>query len=220
LFLARCRSFVRHAGHAARGQTARGRAEPQSDHGVEPNAMTAQEPVAERNLDGYGAPLIPWAKVRQRLEEVLTQSPGSGGPDRHTWWLATVRPDGRPHVMPVGVWWVDGACYFTAGPATRKARNLAHNPHCVMTVATHDFDVVVEGQAARVTDEATLRRVAEVAAAEDWPVTVRDGALYGEYSAPSAGPPPWEVYEVTPATVFGLGTAPPFGATRWRFETS
>jgi len=46
---------------------------------------------------------------------------------------------------------------------------------------------------------------------------VRDGALYAEFSAPSAGPPPWHVYEVTPTTVFALGTAEPYGATRFRF---
>lgn len=50
-----------------------------------------------------------------------------------------------------------------------------------------------------------------------WLATVPDGALYAEFSAPSAGPPPWDVYEVTPATVFALGTVEPYGATRWRF---
>jgi len=179
--------------------------------------MAVKEPVAERNLDGYGAPPIPWTRVRERLEEGLTQAPGTGGPDRHTCWVATVRPDGRPHVVPVGVLWVDGRFYFNAGATTRKARDLARNPHCVITVATHGFDLVVEGEAAKVTDDAKLQRIADVYASEGWQPTVRDGALYAEFSAPSAGPPPWDVYEVTPATVFALGTAEPYGATRWRF---
>ncbi|HZD69650.1 MAG TPA: pyridoxamine 5'-phosphate oxidase family protein [Actinomycetes bacterium] len=179
--------------------------------------MAAKEPISEQNLDGYGAPPIPWTRVRERLGQGLTQAPGTGGPDRHTCWLATVRPDGRPHVMPLGVLWVDGAFYFNAGPTTRKARNLAHNPHCVITVATHEFDLVVEGEAAKVTDDAKLQRIADAYAAEGWQPTVRDGALYAEFSAPSAGPPPWHVYGVTPATVFALGTAEPYGATRWRF---
>jgi PPOX class probable F420-dependent enzyme len=179
--------------------------------------MAEKHPVAEQNLDGYGAPLIPWTRVRERLDAGIPQAPGSGGPDRHTCWLATVRPDGTPHVMPLGVLWVDGAFYFNAGPSTRKARNLARDPHCVITVATHDFDLVVEGEAVKVTDDAKLRRIAEVFAAQGWQATVRDGALYAEYSAPSAGPPPWEVYEVTPKRVFGLGTAEPYGATRWDF---
>jgi len=179
--------------------------------------MAAKEPMAERNLDGYGAPPIPWTRVRERLEEGLTQGPGSGGPARHTCWLATMRPDGRPHVMPLGVLWVDGALYFNAGATTRKAKNLAHNPNCTITVATHGFDLVVEGEAVRMTDEAKLQRIAEVYASQGWQPTVRDGALYAEFSAPSAGPPPWDVYEVTPVTVFALGTAEPYGATRWRF---
>jgi Pyridoxamine 5'-phosphate oxidase len=180
--------------------------------------MAGNGPVDERNLDGYGAPMIPWARVRERLEQGFTQAPETGGPNRHTAWLATVRPDGRPHVMPLGALWLDGRFYFNAGPGTRKARNLAEDPRCVITVATHPFDLVVEGEAKMVTDEATLRRIAEAFAAEGWEATVRDGALYAEYSAPAAGPPPWHVYEMTPTTVFALGTAEPYGAARWRFE--
>jgi nitroimidazol reductase NimA-like FMN-containing flavoprotein (pyridoxamine 5'-phosphate oxidase superfamily) len=182
-------------------------------------ATASSEPKAERNLDGYGAPLIPWSKVRERLEQGIPQEPGSGGPDRHTFWLATVNSDGTPHVMPLGVLWVGGAFYFTAGAATRKARNLAQNPQCVLTVATHDFDLVVEGKAAKLSDPARVERIAEVYRAQGWPATVDDSgrSLTAEYSAPSAGPPPWDVYEVTPETVYALGTAEPYGATRWRF---
>ncbi len=178
-----------------------------------------RKPKAERNLDGYGAPSIPWSKVAERLEQGMTQGPGSGGPDRHTCWLATVRPDGRPHVMPLGALWVDGAFYFNAGATTRKAQNLAHNSHCVLTIATHDFDLVVEGKAMKVTDPARASRIAEAYRSQGWPATVLDGtaSLTADYSAPSAGPSPWDVYEVTPETVFALGTAEPYGATRWRF---
>jgi len=119
--------------------------------------------------------------------------------------------------MPLGVLWIDGAFYFNSGAGTRKAKNLAQNPHCVLAVATHEFDLVVEGEAIKVSDEAKLKRVVEAYRAQGWQPTVRDGALYAEYSAPSAGPPPWDVYEVTPETIFALGTAEPYGATRWRF---
>ena len=179
--------------------------------------MAVTQLPAERNLDGYGAPLIPWTRVRERLDRGLTQAPGTGGPDRHTAWLATVRPDGRPHVMPLGILWVDGAFYFNSGAGTGKAKNLARNPHCVLTIATHDFDLVVEGDAEKVTGEARLQRIADAYRVQGWPATVREGALYAEFSAPSAGPPPWDVYEVKPETVFALGTAEPYGATRYRF---
>ena len=68
-----------------------------------------------------------------------------------------------------------------------------------------------------VSDETRLQRLADEFAASGWAPTVRDGAFYAEFSAPSAGPPPWELYEVKPTTIFGLGTTEPFGATRWRF---
>lgn len=182
--------------------------------------MTPGEPTAHENLDGYGAPLIPWARVRERLDAGWSQRPGSGGPQRHTCWLATVRPDGVPHVMPLGARWVDGAFYFTAGVATRKAKNLVHNPHCVITVALHGFDLVAEGEAAMVTDDAKIRRIGELYESQGWRPATRDGALvvYGQFSAPSAGPPPWNVYEVTPTTMFAVGMIEPYGATRWRFR--
>jgi pyridoxine/pyridoxamine 5'-phosphate oxidase len=75
-------------------------------------------------------------------------------------WLSTVRPDGRPHVMPVLVVWVDDAPRFTTRPTSRKGRNLARSPRCVLSVAGEDLDLVVEGNAIRLEDHAELRRVA------------------------------------------------------------
>ena len=69
--------------------------------------MTVKAPASERNLDGYDAPPIAWARVRERLDQGVTQPPGTGGPDRHTYWLATTNPDSSPHVMPLGVFWVE-----------------------------------------------------------------------------------------------------------------
>ena len=83
---------------------------------------------SQRNLDGYGTPPIDWARVEAVLDSRLTQAPGTGGPQRHTVWLTTIDPDGRPHVRPVGVVQHDGSWYFTSGPATRKSRNLARDP--------------------------------------------------------------------------------------------
>ncbi|MFS1302053.1 pyridoxamine 5'-phosphate oxidase family protein [Streptosporangium longisporum] len=176
-----------------------------------------REPVAERNLDGYGAPPIPWKQVLEGLDDGFSQVPGSGGPGRYTCWLTTVCPDGRPHVMPLGALWWEGAFHFTTGPGTRKGRNLAHDPRCAVTVALKEFDLVVEGRAERVTGDDRLHGIAAAYAAQGWEPSVRDGALYAEYSAPSAGPPPWYVYEVVPDKVFALGTAAPYGATRWNF---
>lgn len=169
--------------------------------------MTDREPIAQRNLDIYGHDAIPWSRPREQF----------GADSRRSYWLSTVRPDGRPHATAVGALWVNGRFYFTSGPRTRKSRNLAENRNCVISVSLDDIDLVVEGSATRVTDDAALQRMAERYAAQGWPARVSDGAFTAEYSAPSAGPPPWDLYEVTPLTAFGVATAEPYGATRWRF---
>jgi nitroimidazol reductase NimA-like FMN-containing flavoprotein (pyridoxamine 5'-phosphate oxidase superfamily) len=180
-------------------------------------ASVTQEPATEKNLDGYDAPLIPWSKVQATLEGNIPQAPDTGGPNRHTFWLATVRPDGRPHVMPFGGFWQDGKVYIVTGKGSRKGRNMADNPNVVVTVATHPFDLVIEGRATRVTDPTQVARLAKVAADDGWPAEARGDEVWAEFSAPSAGAPPWHVYEVVPETVFALGAAEPYGATRFRF---
>jgi hypothetical protein len=149
------------------------------------------------------------------LTSDITQAPDTGGPNRHTSWLTTINPDGSPHVTPVGCIQIDGIRYFNSGPATRKSRNIAANPRCVVSVATHPFDLVIEGTAERVTDAAELRSVAEAFNEGGWPARVDGDALTAEYSAPSAGPPPWYVYRIPPARVYAFGTAEPYGATRF-----
>lgn len=177
--------------------------------------MPGDEPTRERNLDGCGAPPIEWTRVRDVLDGEITQAPGTGGPGRHTAWLTTIDPDGSAHVMPVGVISVDGTWYFNSGPGTRKVRNITREPRCVISIATHPFDLVIEGTAERVSDAAELQTVAQTYAAQGWPASVAGDALTAEFSAPAAGPPPWNVYRVVPSTVFALGTADPYGATRF-----
>ncbi len=91
----------------------------------------------------------------------------------------------------VGACWLDGKYYFSAGPKSRKARNVERNPQCSLGVAVHGYDVALEGQAHRVTDDALLQKLAGVFAEGGWAPTVTDGGFTHEYSAPSAGPPPW-----------------------------
>ena len=133
--------------------------------------------------------------------------------------MATVHPDGSPHVTGVGALWVDGAFWFETGGASRKGRNLAGDPRCTLSVATQEFDVVIEGDARRVTDHAAVADMAARWAAEGWPARVDETgeALTAEFSAPSAGRPPWFVYRITARAATALGTVEPGGATRWRF---
>jgi PPOX class probable F420-dependent enzyme len=173
---------------------------------------------AKNLADLYGTPLIDWDRVEAQFDQGLTQAPGTGGPNRHTCWLATINADGSPHVTAVGALWVDGTFWFETGVTTRKGRNLARDPRCTLSVATDELDLVVEGEAHVVTDSAT---VAVMAAhwAEDWPCEVDESgtALTAEFSAPSAGPPPWHVYKITARSATALLGVDPGGATRWSF---
>jgi hypothetical protein len=169
--------------------------------------------------DRYGLPLLEWPPIESRLERGVTQAPGTGGPSRHTCWLATINPDGSPHVTGVGGLWLNGAFWFQTGEATRKGRNLARDARCSLSVATDEFDLVVDGEAHKITDPRIVADLAARWAADGWPARVDDSgrALTADYSAPSAGPPPWFVHRLTPHTATALGVAEPFGATQWRF---
>jgi hypothetical protein len=162
------------------------------------------------NLDIYGNPPIPWSRPLALLETF------EAGPNAGTW-LSTVDAEGRVHAAGVGALWLDGRFYVVSGPGTRKSRNLAANPSCAISVSLQGIDLVVEGMAERVTDDATLQRLARRYNDQGWPASVKDAAFTADYSAPSAGPPPWYVYEITPTVAFGVATAEPHGATRWRF---
>jgi hypothetical protein len=70
-----------------------------------------------------------------------------------------------------------------------------------------------------VTDPAILERVANLYASLGWPARASGGAIIAEYSAPSAGRGPWDLYEVAPSAAVGVATREPHGATRWRFDT-
>jgi hypothetical protein len=169
--------------------------------------------------DLYDLPLMDWAPIETRLAQGLAQAPAAGGPDRHTCWLATINADGSPHVTGVGALWVDGTFWFETGERSRKGRNLARDPRCSISVATSQFDLILDGEAEWITDGPTVARMAEAWVSGGWPAEVDESgvALTAGYSAPSAGPPPWFVYRVTPRTATALLTVPPGGATRWDF---
>jgi hypothetical protein len=168
------------------------------------------EPISTRNLDRYGFAELPWSRPHDVLVNDTPQAD-------LTFFLSTVRPDGRPHSAGVGATWVDGALYFTSGPSTLKSRNLAANPACSVSVRLRGIDLVLDGEAQRVTDASTLERLAGVYRTGGWPATVEGDALTAPYSAPSAGPAPWHLYHLTLHTAVGVAGAEPHGATRWDF---
>ena len=99
-----------------------------------------QPNVSRPNMPGYGIldadkgkGLLPWSWATERLERA------------RTYWLATTRTDGSPHVMPVWGVWLDDGFFFSTGHQSRKARNLAENPRCVVTCELDEDQIIVEG---------------------------------------------------------------------------
>lgn len=172
--------------------------------------MSEREPVDTTNLDQYGNTALAWSRAR----EALTNETGKA----RTFFLGTVGADGNPHAAGVGAVWNDGDVYVVAGPGTRKARNLEAHPECTVSVSLPGMDLVLEGEAARVVDTSTLERLAAVYRDGGWPAEVAGDAFTAPYTAPSGGPPPWNLYRVTVHTAFGVASTEPSGATRWRFE--
>jgi nitroimidazol reductase NimA-like FMN-containing flavoprotein (pyridoxamine 5'-phosphate oxidase superfamily) len=86
-------------------------------------------------------------------------------------WISTVRADGRPHVTPLVAVWLDDALHFCTGPDEQKALNIAADPRVALTTGANDWqsglDVVIEGEAIRVTGADELHQLAE-AWAQKW----------------------------------------------------
>jgi general stress protein 26 len=168
-----------------------------------------REPVPEldQRFSDPGAKATPWAAAREVLETAQLS------------WVTTVRADGRPHVTPLVAVWLDDAVHFTTGPGEQKAINLSTNPYVVMTTGCNRWDqgldVMVEGRARRVTDRATLERLAAAWATKwdgQWRFEVTDG---GFTHADADADGPVLVFAVEPAKVLAFGKGG-FSHTRYR----
>ena len=117
---------------------------------IEPKASRPHWPDATQNPASKTTGLKSWPWALERLEK------------SHNYWIATSRPDGRPHLMLVwGVWW-QGAFWFSTGPRTRKARNIAADPHCVIGTEKADEAVILEGLAEEIKDRAVWKQIVQV----------------------------------------------------------
>jgi PPOX class probable F420-dependent enzyme len=159
------------------------------------------EPAAHRPdmAAGYGIHarrdgLLPWSEVGERMEQ------------SRSYWVCSVRPDGRPHAMPVWAVWIDETLWFSTGQESVKARNLAANPAVVVHLESGDDAVIFEGTAERVAepDRALFKRIAE--------------AYDAKYDHRPGYPGPGETWYALRATkVFAWHERDyPRSATRWR----
>jgi general stress protein 26 len=168
--------------------------------------MASVDPVPEidARFSAPGAVATPWDDVRRAIAEA------------ELFWISTVRAGGRPHVTPLPAVWHDDKLHFCTGAAEQKGVNLITNANCALTTGSNvwkrGLDVVIEGTARRVTDEARLQALAdawESKYAGDWHFDVANGAFQGEGGEAL-------VFEVVVTKVLAFAKGD-FAQTRYRF---
>jgi general stress protein 26 len=166
--------------------------------------MSAPQTTLDHRFSDPGAEPTSWAETKQTLD------------DAQLFWITTVRRDGRPHVTPLVAVWLDDAVYFTTGPDEQKAVNLRRNPHVTLTTGCNEWergiDVVIEGEAKRVTQPQLLARLAEAWTRKwdgRWRYAVGDGCFRSDHGEAL-------VFRVPPSKVFAFAKGR-FGQTRHRF---
>ncbi len=168
--------------------------------------MPKTEPVTklDERFSEPNATATSWSDARKALEQA------------ETFFVSTVRPDGRPHATTLISVWIDDTLFFCTGPEEQKAKNLEKNPHCLLATGGNamdkGLDLVVEGDAVPVTDKATLQRVAvayEAKYGSDWHFDVGDKGF--EHESGNA-----TVFAVAPTKVLGFAKGE-FSQTSWRF---
>jgi len=136
--------------------------------------------------------LLGWSWAEQRLK------------NSHNYWLITTYPDGRPHAMPIGGIWIGGAFYFSTDRQSRKARNLARNPHCIVCNERAHEAVIVHGQAEEVRDQELIRKLAQ--------------PYYRKYKPWKLDPAIGAIFGIRPTLALGMYEKKfDTSATRWKF---
>lgn len=167
--------------------------------------MTGPATRFDGRFSDPAAEATPWEEARAALERA------------ELYWLTTVRADGRPHVTPLIGVHHDGAMHFVTGIGEQKFRNLEHSRKVALTTGTNTWaaglDVVVEGEAVRITDTAELQRIADAIEAKYgavWHFDVAGDAFGGQ------GEDPGHVFRVEPSKVLAFAKEP-HAQTSYRF---
>ena len=117
---------------------------------IKPKASHPHWPDAVQDVSKDLSALKPWPWALERLEK------------SHNYWISTTRPNGRPHLMLVwGIWW-QHAFWFSTGPRTRKAKNIAADPHVVIGTEKTDEAIILEGTAEEIQDRTVWKQLVEI----------------------------------------------------------
>ena len=168
-----------------------------------PKKKAASPKSSRPHARGYGFPkgtkgLLPWSWAEQRLKK------------SHNYWITTVKPDGSPHTMVVWGLWQDGQFLFSTGSQSRKTRNLAKNPRCIVCTEDAHEAIIVEGVAEIADVEARRKLIPIYQRKYDWDLSsMQDDML-------SMKEP---VFAVQPKVVFALWEKYfQTKSTRWQFK--
>jgi hypothetical protein len=150
----------------------------------------------------------PWGTALNQLEAAKTYT------------LVTVRPDGRPHATTIAGVVLDGIFQLVTGEGEQKARNLAAgNPRVIVSCGCNGWeglDIVIEGEAIRVTEEDRLSRIVDAFTTkydDYFSMRLVDGRI-----DPAGSPTEPLAFEVRPRKAFGFGKGSTFSQTLWRFR--
>jgi nitroimidazol reductase NimA-like FMN-containing flavoprotein (pyridoxamine 5'-phosphate oxidase superfamily) len=144
-----------------------------------------------------GSGLLPWSWAEERL--VASRN----------YWMVTVWPDGRPHAMPVWGMWHEGAFWFSSSKPSRKSRNIAANPRCMVTTEDAQNPVVVEGTAELLADPKDIATL----------LALENAKYETAYTIESLDPAVNSCFLVKPRWAFGIMHGDFAGSpTRWDFE--
>jgi hypothetical protein len=113
--------------------------------------LTVTRPKFPRGYADKPASFLTWEWVEAQITESLH------------YWLCSVRPDGRPHVVPRWGAFLDEKFYYDGSPATRHARNIEGNPHVSLHLESGERAIIMEGasRAAGKPDPAFAKRLAK-----------------------------------------------------------
>jgi hypothetical protein len=148
-----------------------------------------------RATEGRG--LLPWSWAEERL----TMS--------HDYWVATVAPAGRSHLMPVWGVWLDDAWWFSSSLRSRKARNIAVTGRCTASTDNAFQPVVLERPVDQATDQPRIERF----------LAATNAKYHTDYELDFLDPAVNATFRVVPDWVFTLDEADFAGSpTRWMFD--
>ena len=148
--------------------------------------------------EGETGDRIPWSYVDEKLRAASN------------YWVATVRPDGRPHTRPVDGVWVDGALCFGGSPETRWVKNLQRNPAISVNLSSEAEAIILEGTAELISDADHPLAVASTAASREKYPQYFEAGLLAEFH-------PFWALRPRRAYAWSLEGFPS-RATRWDFD--